>query len=132
MAEGAGRDASLPKAEDFCGFSILAVRLSVSLSVYPKQPLLGGKRRRLAPGIGSERVWLYEGSIPGSEIELETRSHGKSGWRAIPVDRDHRSGLIVRYASRKELDRLGAILDGSEPPQRPTRLDRDCSRCCPE
>jgi hypothetical protein len=42
MAEGAGRDANLSKSHDFCGFSILAVRLSVSRSVYPKQPLFGG------------------------------------------------------------------------------------------
>jgi len=42
LAEGAGRDTSLPKSHDFCGFSILAVRLSVSRSVYPEQPLFGG------------------------------------------------------------------------------------------
>jgi hypothetical protein len=42
LAEWMGRDASLPKAQDFCGFSILAVRVSVSLCVYPEQRLFLG------------------------------------------------------------------------------------------
>ena len=36
-----GNSDRVPNAQNFCGFSILALRLSAYLSVYPKQPLLG-------------------------------------------------------------------------------------------
>jgi hypothetical protein len=42
LLEREGNSDRVPNAEVFCGFSILAVRLSVSLSVYPKQPLSVG------------------------------------------------------------------------------------------
>ena len=38
LAEGAGRDTSLPKSHDFCGFSILAVRL---IEVDPENETVG-------------------------------------------------------------------------------------------
>ena len=37
------------------------------------------------------------------------------------VDRDHRAGHIVGQVGRQELDDLGAILNGAEPPQRDQR-----------
>jgi len=119
MAEGMGRDTTLRKAQDFCGFSILAVPLSVSRSVCPKQPLLGSSKccHLASSGTGSRRV-PRGSSNSYRQSNSKRRVRGKAGgW--LPRTNPPSIGIIVPLHNR---------LGRSQETPPPCSLDRSLRR----